>query len=128
MPGEVRAPYSGEMVIWDCSPTVADATSNTCHVPQVSSSSRAQRPQSLTKAILSLFFRLRRNALGRRRRIHLLRKLHARLVRNLAHKFIHVILRCRDSRSGRRRILVVSSRNVQVLELGLEAVHDGADL
>ena len=93
----------------------------------IPTASTPQSPQSLPQSIL---LHLGRPHLDRRRLLclHLLTQLHTRLIRHLIHQAIHILLRRPHGCGARRRILVVSRRDIQVLKLRLKPIHDGADL
>lgn len=55
-------------------------------------------------------------------------QLHTGLFRDLVHKAVDIILRRGDSSGRRRRVLVVSSRDIEVFELAFEFVHDCRNL
>jgi hypothetical protein len=89
-------------------------------------SSIPQRPEPISQTFLL--------ALGRpdlRRRLsiaHLRLEFHARLVRNLVHQPVDIVLRCPDCCGRRRSIFVISRSDIEILELGLEFVHHGGNL
>lgn len=88
-----------------------------------------QRPQPLPQSLLPLL--LRHRLILHRPRIHplhLLLQLHPRLVRDLVHQAVHVVLRRADGGGGGGGGLVVAGGDVEVFELGFEFVHYGRDL
>lgn len=98
--------------------------------PTASSFSRPQRSQPLSQFIFPLVFRLGRglDAFRRRRIRHFLSQFDASLVRDLVHQAIDILLGRGDGHGIAGGVLVVARGDVQILKLGLEPVHDRADL
>ena len=87
--------------------------------------SRPQSPQPLTQSILLNLCRttLNRRRTNRLRTLHLLMQFDACLIRNLVHKPIDILLRRANCGRGRSRVFIVSGRDIEIFELGLEAIH-----